>query len=235
MASSEDMASSETESEMTLTDESSSLSNEEEESSKEDEPQQHSAPRIPIRRGRGVRTRGGNRCASTPRRTGEWVDWSSAPFTPDIPQFTGTPGPSIAPVVTVSEYVDIFLTEELLEFIVFETNVYARQFLDKNKPTSSSRTNDWKPVVTDDITNYICLTILMGVHSMPSIPDYWSQYLLHRNPVYSAVMSRNRYVKVSFITFLKHYFLCFMLICSCFLNFYSVKLKLVLLAFLDTS
>jgi len=81
----------------------------------------------------------------------------------------------------------------------------------------------------------ICLTILIGVHSMLSIPDYWSQYLLHRNPVYSAVMSRNRYVKVSFITFLKHYFLCFMLMCSCFLNFYSVKLKLVLLAFLDTS
>ena len=192
MASSEDMASSETESEMTLTDESSSSSSEE--SGEEDESQQHPDRRMPIRRGRGARTRGGNRCASTPRRTDEWVDWSSAPFTPDIPQFTGTQGPSIAPLVTVSEYVDIFLTEELLEFTVLETNVYARQFLDKNKPTSSSRTNDWKPVVTDDIRNYICLTILMGVYSMPSIPDYWSQYLLHRNPVYSAVMSRNRYV-----------------------------------------
>jgi len=103
MASSEDMASSETESEMTLTDESSSSSSEE--SGEEDESQQHPDRRMPVRRGHGgARTRGGNPCASTPRRTSEWVDWSSASLTPDTPQFIGTPGPSIAPLAIMSTY-----------------------------------------------------------------------------------------------------------------------------------
>jgi len=39
----------------------------------------------------------------------EWVDWASSPFTPEIPNFEGAPGPTIPPKNTQDEYVEEFL------------------------------------------------------------------------------------------------------------------------------
>eukprot|EP00111_Clytia_hemisphaerica_P013537 TCONS_00039801-protein len=39
--------------------------------------------------------------------------------------------------------------------------------------------------------------MLMGIHSLPQIPDYWSTHPFYHNPVYNSVMSRNRYQLIS--------------------------------------
>jgi len=91
----------------------------------------------------------------------------------------------------------IFLTDELIFNIVTETNRYARQTLESTDITEHSRLNTWKDVTSEDIRNYLALTILMGLSNLPSIADYWSMNPLYHNKVYHAVMSRNRYQIIS--------------------------------------
>ena len=188
----------ETGSEMSNDESSSSESSSDEE---DDTPQAASSSRGRGARTRGgatrarrvVRTRGGIQPSSTTNQPAtEWVDWASSPFTPEIPDFEGNPGPIIPPKNIPREYVEEFLDEDFLQLIVIETNRYARQFLSKNDTSTSSQDNKWTPVSAIDVRNYFCLSILMGINSLPTIQDYWSQNILYKNPVYNAVMSRNR-------------------------------------------
>lgn len=78
---------------------------------------------------------------------------------------------------TVKENVEIFLTNELVEYLVQQTSLYARQFLSKITPSSKSRVNEWKPVTNDDVRHYIALTILMGINSVTSR----SKWLEHKH------------------------------------------------------
>ena len=123
----------------------------------------------------------------------EWLPWETAYFEPDIPPFTGIPGPTTEPLDTVVQYVELFLTDAFVEYVMDQTNLYAAQFLGKVTPSVKSRANEWKDVTIEEIRKYISLTILMGVHTLPSVPDYWSTNILKYNPVYNNKMSRNRY------------------------------------------
>lgn len=193
--------SSDTESELSLSDSTDSSEDED-----EDVLTQTRIKRVRTRGGSsGVRTRGGSNAertrgdmAKTDDVSKEWVTWESAPFSPNIPAFTEASGPLITLPVTVKDYVELFLTDELMDNIVEQTNLYAAQFISKQDTLPArSRVNGWKQVVQDDIRRYIGLTILMGLNSLPSIHDHWSTNVLYYNPVYSAVMSRNRYQIIS--------------------------------------
>ena len=146
------------------------------------------------------RTRGGisgvrgNRQGTRPttQQQAEWLPWESAAFEPYVPPFTGLPGPTTEPLDTVVQYVELFLTDQFVEYVVVQTNLYAVQFLGKTIPSIKSRTNEWKEVTVEDIRKYISLTILMGVHTLPSVPDYWSKNVLKYNPVFNNKMGRNR-------------------------------------------
>lgn len=102
------------------------------------------------------------------------------------------PGPTTEPLESIVEYVHLFLTDDFIDYVVDQTNLYAAQFLDKATPSVKSRAKEWKKVTAEDIRKYILLTILMGIHTLPSIPDYWSTNILKYNPVYRNNMSRNR-------------------------------------------
>ena len=70
------------------------------------------------------------------------------------------------------------------------SNLYAAQFLEKATPSIKSRANEWKEVTVEEIRKHISLTILMGVHTLPSVPDYWSKNILKYNPVYNNKMMK---------------------------------------------
>jgi len=190
---------------MSSTETESELSDFSELSSSDEEEEEVIAP-MPKR----VRTRGGiqgvrgnfhGTRASTVQQPNEWLPWESAAFEPDVPPFTGIPGPTTEPLDTVVQYVELLLTDEFVKYVVDQTNLYATQFLGRETPSVKSRANQWKEVTVEDIRKYISLTILMGVHTLPSVPDHWSTNILKYNPVYNNKMSRNRLAvsfKVSF-------------------------------------
>jgi len=129
--------------------------------------------------------------------TCNWLQWDSTPFTPLIPPFTGLRGPKVDLPDNVKDYVHLFLSDELFDDIATQTNIYAADFLANSTPTVKSRFNEWKPATSCELRHFIALSILMGVNPLPSIPDYWSTNILFHNPVYGAVLSRNRYQLLS--------------------------------------
>lgn len=129
--------------------------------------------------------------------THDWLQWGSNPFSPTIPPFTGSRGPKIEVPDSVKGCVDLFLSDELFENIATQTNLFATDFLANSTPTVQSRFNEWKQVASYEIRHFVALSILMGINTLPSIPDYWSTSILFHNPAYSAVMSRNRFQLIS--------------------------------------
>ena len=143
------------------------------------------------RRERGLRTRGGKS-----RSSGiGWETWESSPFIPSIPSFEQDSGPKAALPNTVLEFVQLFITDELLDDITTQTNLYARQFLKKNSTKSISKL--WQPVTRNEILNHLALSIYMGINTRSKIKDYWSNDPLFHNPIVNAIMSRNRYEMIS--------------------------------------
>jgi hypothetical protein len=76
----------------------------------------------------------------------------------------------------VTEDVDafnMFFTQELIELIIHETNIYAEQCIKSRGITLPlrSRMRDWKPVSEDEILIYVVLALfmLMGIDQKPTL------------------------------------------------------------------
>jgi len=171
--------------------ESFSSESESDESSSEDE--EEVVVPLPPRTG-GLRTRGGLHGCNA-RTNVQEQQWQEKIIDPEIPQFSGYPGVSqyIPRNVTMLGCVKLFLTDELIEMIVEETNRYATQFINREDIPSSSRVNDWKSITNEEFLNFLALTLLMGMNGKRSIPDYWSTNPLYYNSTFSLTMSRDRY------------------------------------------
>ncbi|XP_046974849.1 piggyBac transposable element-derived protein 3-like [Vanessa cardui] len=64
------------------------------------------------------------------------------------------------------DYFKLFLTDDILELIVYHSNLYSVQ----KKGTSIN-------ITKDDIKDFIAMNILMGVVDIPAYTDYWSNEL----------------------------------------------------------
>lgn len=99
--------------------------------------------------------------------------------------FTETCGPNVPD--NIQTPVDLLLylfSEELIEKIVWETNLYATQ---KHIP------NMYKPTTIEEIKCFMGINILMGIKKLPSYKDYWSSRADLRDDFISSCMSRNRF------------------------------------------
>ena len=117
-------------------------------------------------------------------------------------QGKGEPEPPTAGF-TCLQYLLLFLTVDILKKIVEETNKYAHSLLAKSKPAGSNlktwppqfvKTFLKKPFGLSELATWLAITYLMGVRSLPAIPDYWSTQRYFGDPwVKMMGMSRERY------------------------------------------
>jgi len=68
------------------------------------------------------------------------------------------------------EILRLFLTDSLLKTITDNTNEYARNKLTEDRRSGGRQ---WKEVVLEDISRWLGIVLYMGVHSFPSVADYW--------------------------------------------------------------
>ena len=95
------------------------------------------------------------------------------------------------------DFLNLFLTDELLNLMVSETNRYATQEIDKRRPLRrTSRYGKWKPVDVEEMKKFIGALLLMGIVRLPSIEHYWSKDPLYKFEGLSNVMSRNRFQEI---------------------------------------
>jgi len=91
------------------------------------------------------------------------------------------------------DYFKLFLTDDILNCMVLETNRNAEQYLKSIRMSRSSRFRSWQPIVLEDMTKFIGLLLWMGVVKYPNIADYWSKAERYENSVAPKIMSRNKF------------------------------------------
>ena len=96
---------------------------------------------------------------------------------------------------SVIDFVQLYLTDELFNLLVTETNRYAEQFLTAVDETThgNSYVGKWENVTVAEMKKFIGIVLLMGIIYKPSIPMYWSTDELYSTPIFSELMSRNRF------------------------------------------
>ncbi|XP_054593548.2 piggyBac transposable element-derived protein 4 isoform X2 [Nothobranchius furzeri] len=136
-------------------------------------------------------------CASS-RSPGQDLDWNEAGWQPNKIPFTATSGPRNAAADldcdVPAKFLELFLTDELLDHIVHQTNLYASQYFQAHPDLPHhSRGNAWKPVSVSELKTFFGLTFLTGYVKKPSTEMYWSVDEVDATPYFNRTMSRNRF------------------------------------------
>ncbi|XP_069177116.1 piggyBac transposable element-derived protein 4-like [Procambarus clarkii] len=148
------------------------------------------------RRGTGARARARHttRTTRTPAPTDSDDGWCSDNTAPFVDNFTGTPGLTVPVPTTVLGFIQLFLTQKLLKYIAYETNLYASQ----NKAgTGQSTKHRWQPVTVKEIARYMGLTILMGICPLPRLRMYWQTGRFWHIPCFNTFMTGKRFEMIA--------------------------------------
>ena len=103
------------------------------------------------------------------------------------------------------QFFELFLSNDILNTIVTETNRYARDFFNKATTRAwmtrypTSRLHQWPAdgVTIQDIRQYLGLLINMGVNSKTgAVADFWTTRPSQTTPYYSSVMSVNLFLLI---------------------------------------
>ncbi|KAG8231197.1 hypothetical protein J437_LFUL011311 [Ladona fulva] len=107
---------------------------------------------------------------------------------PDVPYIPG------ASTEKPFDYFQLFFTDNLLDFIIEETNRNAENIL-LNSPYPRARIASFRPVSRGEMETFFGLIYLMGLIQLPAIADYWRKTeSLYDFPVFRETMSRDRFL-----------------------------------------
>jgi len=90
------------------------------------------------------------------------------------------------------DFYTLFFDENVLDFLVSETNRYAHQIINSRTLSKCSRLKKWTPIDRTEMRNFLGLIVWMGLVNMPSLKDYWRKDFLYKTRV-PEIMSRNRF------------------------------------------
>ena len=78
-------------------------------------------------------------------------------------------------------YFQLFITDELLEVFVLETNRFAEDWKATHPyPKRRSRTRDWTP----EMKKYVGITLIMGLIKVPRVQLYWARDHMFSTPLF---------------------------------------------------
>jgi hypothetical protein len=94
------------------------------------------------------------------------------------------------------DFLNLYLTDEILEVIVRETNLYAEQFQNDNSETIKQFSNvkNWEGTNINEIKTYLAMVVLMGIVHKPRLNMYWSTDTILETPIFSKVMTRDKFL-----------------------------------------
>lgn len=87
----------------------------------------------------------------------------------------------------------LFLSDDIIDMIVQETNRYAEQKLTAARVTRRSRLVSWRPTNREEIKRFFGIIIYMGLVVKPEIRLYWSKSMLYDDSFVTKLMSRERF------------------------------------------
>ncbi|XP_056392685.1 piggyBac transposable element-derived protein 4-like [Hyla sarda] len=121
-----------------------------------------------------------------------WIPTSN--FIPQIPNFTATPGIHVDTTgFREIHFFKLFFSDDLINLIVAETNLYAEQFIARNPSKYYAKPHKWTPTDATEMYKFWGLLLNMGLCKKPTIRSYWVTDILYHTPLYPLVMSRTRF------------------------------------------
>ena len=72
-----------------------------------------------------------------------------------------------------------FITDEIIDLMVRETNRYAQQYLQNHETSRRSICHQWKPTTNEEMLKFFGIIIEMGLVQMPKLKYYWSSSQLY--------------------------------------------------------
>ncbi|XP_065658945.1 piggyBac transposable element-derived protein 4-like [Hydra vulgaris] len=109
-------------------------------------------------------------------------------------EFTGTPG--VHPDITTFEphqLFEFFVTDEICDYIVEQTNLYALQSLKEKQLKPKSKFKMRTPVTRDEIRIYIGLILYRGINWKPTYELYHKTNVIYATPVVRKVIKYDRF------------------------------------------
>jgi hypothetical protein len=109
--------------------------------------------------------------------------------------FTGIPGRRVPVSDTTDplEYFNLFITDNMIDGIVTETNKRARQLMQSTRLKRRSRLNDWVDVTCNELKVLFAMFIYQGIIQKPEIEMFWSTKPLLETPYVRKIMTEKRY------------------------------------------
>lgn len=94
------------------------------------------------------------------------------------------------------DYIKLFLTDDIIQVLVQQTNLYAAQYIAGRNISRRSRVQRWKPTDTAEMTKFIATIWLMGFIHKPTLESYWTKDRLLSSPVFPSLMARDRFLLI---------------------------------------
>lgn len=91
-------------------------------------------------------------------------------------------------------FLQLFLTDELLQHICEQTNLYAEQYIASHCDLpAQSRVHAWKAVDVKELKQAFELLFLTGIVQKPRNENYWHTDEVDATPYFGQTMTRNRF------------------------------------------
>ena len=114
-----------------------------------------------------------------------------------VPEYTDEAGCCVSvDGDTPLDFFSVLFTEEMMEQIVTQTNLYAEQFLESHELGPHSRARQWSKEThnINELRRYLAIIILMGLIRYPQMESHWSSQWPFSNAHFSSVrVVNNKY------------------------------------------
>ncbi|CAF0828922.1 unnamed protein product [Didymodactylos carnosus] len=103
-------------------------------------------------------------------------------------------GHTAIPLTESIDPIDIFnkfFTTDIIDMIVTQTNVYGEK-----KSLAKGSPNNWQKVNENNIRCFLGVLIIMGLHRVPRLRDYWSRNKVFYTEMIANVMPRNEFYQL---------------------------------------
>ncbi|KAK9744249.1 Transposase IS4 [Popillia japonica] len=91
------------------------------------------------------------------------------------------------------DYFSLFLTSDIIQILVDETNLYATQVIQTANDITPFCLHGWTPTDAKEMEQFVGLLGWMGIVKVAELPNYWSKSKLSSFDLPKKVVARNRF------------------------------------------
>jgi len=96
--------------------------------------------------------------------------------------------------VSVADVVNTIISDDLIQFLTEQSNLYHRQ--NEQKWKMLAKTLKWSNITPEEMRKFMGLIVLMGQVRKESVRDYWSTDPTISTPIFPQTVSRNRFESI---------------------------------------